>query len=184
MGEMHMNETLDTISLLTQDPDERIRDASLRALFAIDAPRAVELAMGMISDASAMVSEVAVEVIGSGSTDPEATVRQLIGTFRGRPGLRLQAIRALKRFAGSPVLSAFVREAFSVQDPIPFGDVAIASEALEILAQKPSKDDVAALRSWLEGRSAKKLLRRKGPEKQIQSAVESVLSGIDKKAGG
>jgi HEAT repeat protein len=184
MGELRLGDTTDTITQLIQDPDERIREASLRALFSIDPNRAVENARTLISDSSPMVAGVAVDVIGSGSTDADATVRQLIGTFRGRPGLRLQVIRVLRRFAGVPMLSAFIREGFSSPDSIPFGDVEIATEALEILHQKPSKEDATVLRAWLEGRSVRKLLHRKGPDKQLRLNIEAALAWMESRQGG
>jgi HEAT repeat protein len=184
MGEMRLTETIESVSSLTQDTDDRIRDAALRALFTIDPRRAVEHAMSMITDPSPAVSEVAVQVIGSAGEDEEATIIQLTDIFRGRPDLRLQTIRVLRRFAGSPTLSAFIREGFTSQDALPFGDVGVATEALEILQYKPGREDAAALRSWLESKSSKKLLRKKGPDKQFQALVEGVLSGMQSRLGG
>jgi len=178
MGEMRLAETVDTVSILTSDPDDRIRDAALRALFSIDMPRAVEQAFSMISDSSPAVSEVALEVIASGSTDTEETVRQLIGIFRGRPGLRPSTMKALSRFPGSPALSSFIREGFSLQDQVPFGDAAMAMEAVEIVRHSPSRENAEVLRSWLASRPSKRLLRRKGAERQLQQLVEEVLAGM------
>jgi len=183
LSELRLSDSVEILSSLSSDEDERIREVTIKALFSVDPRKASEIAEDMILDPSPQVSEVAIEVLSSGAVDPDMTVRQLVGIFRARPSTRLLIMRAFRRLSGSPTLMAFLREGFSSPDGVPFGDPQVATEALEVLKAKPSREGAESLRAFLGAGQGRRLLRRKAPERHLLQAAEEALHQIEGQPG-
>ncbi len=181
LGELRIEESVETLATLTGDPDERIREAAFRSLLLTSPGKAAEVAGPLLRDPTAAVAQVAIDALSSVGGSGEQALRQLLSAFHASPSLRPAVMKAFRRFSGNTSLSTFLRAEFAAAELLPFNDFELAMQALDIMQIRPAHQDLLALRAYIEKVSNNRRMKKKGPERQFLENAERSVQIIQRK---
>jgi hypothetical protein len=180
LGELKHNSSTDILVLATADPDDRIRATSIRSLYLISREHSFLLAQKMLRDSSLHVLRVCLEILASCQNPDEAILPRLFSIFDSSGENQHTIMRIFQRLATSPGVRRFIRTEFKAVKGVPYGDVALATDALVCFLRSGETDDIAVLRAFHETRSGKGVFRKSGAPRDFMSTVLSTIESIKK----
>ncbi len=176
LGELKAPEGVDTLTQLTADQDERIREVAILALFSVDPTSALPRTVDLARDPVPSVAEVSIDILGGIAAEKPELAEELVSVFRSRPSLRSVALGAMRRAPAAPAIRMLLRQGFAGSSDMPFGDPKLAMLAIEVLREAGGAGEAGILREFLASKPGKGLLGKRAGWKAVLRAAEDALA--------